>query len=87
MNVVWLFWLLVMVVVGVAACAWMDHWDAHVLRSYLRRKYPIRLTNSFWGALEPGDRNPGQEAPDDPGRAERDVQKQARRQGRSPRAR
>lgn len=66
MNVLWLF--LGIVVVCVALLAWLERRDARVLRDHLRQRYPVRLTNSFWGALHPtegiepdtaaGDRRP-----------------------------
>ena len=60
MTMIWFFGL------AVAACIallmWLERRDRRVLREHLRKRYPVRLTNSFWGGLHPNDgvgREPG----------------------------
>jgi hypothetical protein len=53
MNALWLF--VGAVVLLLALLAWLEYRDMRVLRDHLRRRYPVRLTNSFWGALQPND--------------------------------
>ena len=51
MNVFWFFALAVVVCIGLLV--WLERRDRRVLREHLRKRYPVRLTNSFWGALNP----------------------------------
>jgi hypothetical protein len=64
MSMLWYFGL------AVAACIallmWLEHRDRKVLREHLSKRYPVRLTNSFWGNLYSAD-GPGRE----PGRDDR----------------
>ena len=53
MNALWFF--VAAVVICLALLGWLEHRDARVLREHLRRRYPVRLTNSFWGGLHPAD--------------------------------
>ncbi|MES2991869.1 MAG: hypothetical protein V4844_10635 [Pseudomonadota bacterium] len=73
MNLLWLF--VGIVVVCVALLGWLERRDARVLRDHLRERYPMRPTNSFWGALHP---NEGSDA--DPGAGDRrsDLPERAR---------
>ncbi|KQW37976.1 hypothetical protein [Rhizobacter sp. Root404] len=64
MNALWLF--LGAVVVCLAVMAWLERRDARVLRDHLRRRYPVRLTNSFWGALNPNDGHDAEAGAADP---------------------
>ncbi len=50
MSLLWLFVGIVAVCLGLLA--WLERRDARSLRDHLRDRYPVRLSNSFWGALD-----------------------------------
>ncbi len=56
MTLLWLF--VGVVAVFLALLAWLERRDARVLRDHLRDRYPVRLSNSFWGALDATDGEP-----------------------------
>ncbi len=74
MNLLWLF--VGIVVVCLLLLAWLERRDARALRDHLRERYPVRLTNSFWGGLPP---NEGSDA--DPGAGDRRADRTDRSRG------
>ncbi|HEY9238143.1 MAG TPA: hypothetical protein VIP10_04805 [Burkholderiaceae bacterium] len=60
MDLLWLF--VVAVGVCVVVLVWLERRDDRALRDHLRRRFPIRLSNSFWGELNGPDES-GPEPP------------------------